>query len=114
MLLVLLPIALLCVVAVVVAACLLAARADASASSPKPPSRPSDEDAPLFSLSGLTVWDCADPAQVRRLARDLAAPSSTSPAQRGRGLSSRPAAGGARARGVHGGARPLARAFRPS
>ncbi|MEA2314103.1 MAG: hypothetical protein QOI03_795 [Solirubrobacteraceae bacterium] len=57
----------LALVALVIAACQGAARAEASAL------RDAIEPAPVVSVPGLIVWDCGDPAHARRIARKLTA-----------------------------------------
>jgi hypothetical protein len=57
----------LALVALVIAACQGAARAEARVL------REAIEPAPVVSVQGLTVWDCSDAARVRRIARTLSA-----------------------------------------
>jgi hypothetical protein len=86
MLFVLIPIAWLTIVAIVLAACRLSARADLHASGRElEPAR--DVGAPVISLPGLTVWDCGDPARLRRVAAALSArrPALSSRARRSNG-----------------------------
>ncbi|HEY4428639.1 MAG TPA: hypothetical protein VGN08_10580 [Solirubrobacteraceae bacterium] len=71
MLFLIIPLVWLAIVAIVVAACRLVARTDANPTAPAPAP---DEGAPVLSISGLTVWDCPDPVQLRSLADDLSAP----------------------------------------
>jgi hypothetical protein len=89
MLFLLIPIAWLAVASVVVAACRLAARADALAIAPARQLATAAGETPLLKVRGLTVWDCSDPIRVRRLALALAsgAPSGGAPrAPRGHDL----------------------------
>lgn len=73
---ILIPIVWLALLAVIVAGCRLAARGDAhvagergSSTTPGPPA-----EEPLITVPGLTVWDCAQPDQLRSLAASLSAP----------------------------------------
>jgi hypothetical protein len=86
MLFLLIAIAWLAVVSIIVAACRLAARADALATAPAEQSRARSGDAPLLRVRGLTVWDCSDPIRVRSLALALSsgAPRRANRAPRGR------------------------------
>ena len=73
MLLVFIPIALLAVAVLLVALCRLAANADVSAASADQPTTSPNQDAPVLSLHGLTVWDSSDPVAVLGAARALSA-----------------------------------------
>ena len=73
MLLVFIPIALLAVAVLLVALCRLAASADVSAASADQPTTSANQDAPVLSLHGLTVWDSSDPVAVLGAARALSA-----------------------------------------
>ena len=72
MLLILIPLAWLALVTIVVGACRLAARADASIGREERSVRRS-ENSPVLSVPGLTVWDCEDPARLRGVAAGLSA-----------------------------------------
>jgi hypothetical protein len=109
MLFILIPILWLAVVATIVAACKLAARADALATGPAPRRGVSAAD-PVLRFPGLTVWECSDPSRVRGLslalplssARPLGARAASARSNRARvGSGIR----GPRARGPHRAAR---------
>jgi hypothetical protein len=87
MLFLLIPIAWLAVASIIMAACRLAAHADAPPLAAVLQSR-AGTDAPLLSVRGLTVWDCSDPIRVRSIAMAMSAgaPSGASGAPRTRGL----------------------------
>jgi hypothetical protein len=72
MLFILIPIAWLALVTIFVAACRLAARSDAHATYEPVPAT-DDLGAPVLSVPGLTVWDCADPIRLRGVASALSA-----------------------------------------
>ncbi|MCW2970715.1 MAG: hypothetical protein JWO23_1842 [Solirubrobacterales bacterium] len=72
MLFIVIPIAWLALITIFVAVCRLAARSDAHVTDePMPASH--DLGAPVISLPGLTVWDCADPIRLRGVADALSA-----------------------------------------
>jgi hypothetical protein len=104
MLPVLIPMVWLAIVTVVLAACHLAARADAIATSPKDATAATHD--PALSLPGLTVWDCSDPVGVRDAVAALSSASPRRPTRQGRPTPRRRRTG-SRARGVHGGTRSL-------
>jgi hypothetical protein len=83
MLFLLIPIAWLAVASIIMAACRLAARADAP-----PLAAAAGADAPLLRVRGLTVWDCSDPTRVRSIAMAMSsgAPGDAHGAPRARGL----------------------------
>jgi hypothetical protein len=95
MILVLIPIAWLAVATVVVAACRMAARSDATAAEPTP-----ERSRRTVVFPGLTVSEPRDPVQLRRLALTLAYGSHGDAGH----LGARPglAADGFRVRGVRG------------
>jgi hypothetical protein len=72
MLFILIPIAWLALATIVVAACRLAARADSSIAGEEP-ATPRNEQAPVLSVAGLTVWECEDPVRLRGIAAALSA-----------------------------------------
>jgi hypothetical protein len=74
----------------VMAVCRIAAHADALAPPSTPPAL---GDAPLLSVRGLTVWDCADPSRVRRLAVALSSGAPTGARRPQRSCQASPSSG---------------------
>jgi hypothetical protein len=72
MLFIVIPIAWLALVTIFVAACRLAANSDAHATDEPMPAT-DEAGAPVISMPGLTVWDCADPIRLRGVAGALSA-----------------------------------------
>jgi hypothetical protein len=108
MLFLLIPIAWLAVVTIFVAACRVAARADAMEASTEPNAPAGAPPAPVMAFRGLKVWEHADPIRLRRVAASLSA----RPLGPRRLVSARRAgaagAGASRLRGAHEVAAPTA------